>query len=215
MNIHYSFKNKSLLTEAVTHPSFCKKKHNKDYERLEFLGDSILSIVIADFLFKKYPLDKEGELSKKLSYLVSGRIIYKVAKKIDIGSDIFLSKGEEMSDGRKNRKILENATEALIAAIYLDSDIEECRKFILENWQEFIGDVSKVPSNPISDLQEITQEFNKTLPVYKVIKYEGSDHEPKFKCNVKFGKYCDEGYGDTKKMAKQEAAKNILKKIKL
>jgi len=218
LKIGYEFKDQSLLKQALTHASLSYKKSSNvvSYERLEFLGDSILSAVMATIIYKKFPDDSEGDLSKKLSYLVSGEILSQVSANLDIGSLIKMSKGEEISQGRCNKKILEDVIEALIGAIYLDSSsIDVCSDFISRNWEVFINQSSHIPENPITKLQEVTQGLSKKLPIYEVNKVSGDAHNPKFHCVVRFQKYSADGFGESKKNAKCDAAKNILQKISL
>lgn len=212
--IGYKFNNEFLLEEALTHTSLSYKKSEsvKSYERLEFVGDSILAAIIVEEIYKKFPEDNEGELSKKLSYLVSGKVLAQVARSLDLGSLIKMSKGEEFCQGRDNDKILEDVMEALIGAIYLDSSMEICRNFVIKNWQIFIKDSNSIPENPITKLQEVTQGLNKSLPIYEVKQINGHDHNPQFHCVVKFEKDKAEGFGESKKIAKQNAAKNFLQK---
>ena len=170
--LNYNFKNKELLKEALTHPSLSVNKKIKNYERLEFLGDSILSMVIIEYLYKKYKNEKEGQLSKRKSYLVSKDILSNIARNMNIGKYIIMTKGEEKSGGRDNKNNLENVMEAIIGAIYLDSNIYTVRKFILNIWEP-IDKEEKTPHNdPKTKLQEWSQKIYKQTPEYKLIKEE-------------------------------------------
>ena len=149
----YQFKEQHLLVEAMTHPS-CNSRNNKNYQRFEFLGDSIISMILAEILIKRYQSEQEGNLSKRLAHLVSGDCIWQVA--VDIGVDklIILSKGEESLGGRENKRNLENATEALIAAIYLDSNFETTKKIITKLWSGLIEKHITPPKDATSSVQE-------------------------------------------------------------
>lgn len=203
--INYQFKNQALLEEALTHPSFAKKNKNNNYQRLEFLGDSVLGLTIAEILIKKYPHANEGELSKRQAYLISGEVLSQVAEIIGIGEVIKFSEGEKVIGGKANKRNLENACEALIGAIYLDSNLENCQKFILENWQNIIDKSEETPKDPVSLLQEVVQSKSKKLPIYNIEQIAGNSHHPVFEAVVKFDdkEYRAEGF------SKKEAQKNV------
>ena len=170
--LNYNFKNKELLKEALTHPSLSINKKIKNYERLEFLGDSILSMIIIEYLYKKYQNEKEGQLSKRKSYLVSKDRLSNIARSMNIGKYIIMTKGEEKTGGRDNKNNLENVMEAIIGAIYLDSNINTIRNFILNIWKP-IDNEEKMPYNdPKTKLQEWSQKIYKQTPEYKLIKEE-------------------------------------------
>lgn len=209
MAINYNFKNLSLLEEALTHPSL-SKGNSINYQRLEFLGDTILAMIIAEFLLKKYPTENEGELSKRQANLVSGEVISQIAKRIEIGEMIKISASEEMAGGRSNKRNLENAMEAVIAAIYLDSNLEICRQFVIQHWQDFIDQNIFPPKDPMTSLQEIIQAKTKKLPVYKTDKTGGDDHKPIFTSIVEIEgqKFSAEGF--SKKEAQKNAAIKAL-----
>jgi len=193
------------LEEALTHPSFAKKSSQNNYQRLEFLGDAVLGLTIAEILINKYPQANEGELSKRQAYLVSGEVLSQVAQQIGIGEVIKFSEGEKIIGGKTNKRNLENACEALIGAIYLDSSFEDCQKFILQNWQEIIDQNQEPPKDPVSLLQEIVQSKSKKLPIYKIEKIAGNSHQPVFQAILEFDnkKYQAEG------LSKKEAQKNV------
>ncbi len=172
--IGYNFKEKKLLEEALTHPSMSQYKNQKkfNYERLEFLGDSVLSCIIIDYLIKRYKNETEGQLSKRKAFLVSKQTISSIAKGLNIGSFMILSKGEEHCGGRDNINNLENVLEAIIGAIFLDSDFATAQKFVLEIWSRFDEWTDNVPIDPKTELQEWTQKYFKTLPVYNLLSSE-------------------------------------------
>ena len=203
--ISYQFNNLSLLKEALTHPSFSKQTTTNNYQRLEFLGDAILGMVIAEILIKQYPLANEGELSKRQAYLVSGETLSQIAIQIGIGEVIRFSEGEKAIGGKNNKRNLENACEALIGAIYLDSNLENCRKFITQNWQNIISINQKPPQDAVSLLQELVQSKSKKLPIYDIKMTGGSCHQPIFTATVKIDdkEYIAQG------ISKKEAQKNV------
>ena len=214
--ISYNFINHKYLAEALTHPSFSKEKSNNfNYQRLEFLGDKILSLIITNYLFKKYPHEKEGELSRRHAVLVSGEILSKVGKAINIQEFLKMSDGEINLGGKKNDKNIENAVEALIAAIYLDSGYDEAENFILTHWKFFLDQYIIPPKDPVSKLQEMIQLKSKDLPIYIIEKVGGSDHKPEFcaTLEVKFLNKKFSANGNSKKQAQKNVAIIALEEI--
>jgi ribonuclease III len=216
--INYKFKNNALLTEALTHSSYYNENQGTPSfnEKIEFLGDAILQFVMSSFLYKKYPDMDEGELTKIRSNLVCESNLAKVSNEIKLGEFLFLGKGEELSGGRQRESILADALEAIIGAIYLDSNIEEASKFI----NDFIAkDSAKIKVNvPITDykssLQEAIQKFSKEPVVYKILKESGPDHHKYFEvCVVHKKNQLGKGSGKTKKEAEQNSALEALKNL--
>lgn len=211
--ISYNFSNENLLEEAITHPSFSKENNKKtNYQRLEFLGDKVLSLIISEFLMEKYPTETEGDLSKRQAALVSGEALSEIALKIGIDEVLLVSRGEKNLGGKTNKRNLENALEALIGAIYLDSNYDEAKKFTLHYWQDFLGKNLEPPKDPVSELQELIQLKTKQLPEYITTKSGGFDHAPSFVSkviipnqNLEF-----EASGKSKKEAQKEVAKIAL-----
>jgi ribonuclease III len=209
----YQFQYQYLLIEAMTHPS-CTSRNNKNYQRFEFLGDSIISMILAEILVKRYQSEQEGNLSKRLAHLVSGDCIWQVAKDIGVEKLIILSKGEESLGGRDNKRNLENATEALIAAIYLDSDFDNTKKIITKLWSKLIEEHITPPKGAISALQELTQAKHKKLPEYKIHKIGGNDHKPIFEAEVIINDTHYKAIGHSKKDAQKKVAELALKNFK-
>jgi ribonuclease III len=209
----YRFQDQYLLIEAMTHPS-CTSRNNKNYQRFEFLGDSIISMILAEILIKRYKSEQEGNLSKRLAHLVSGDCIWQVAINIGVEKLIILSKGEESLGGRQNKRNLENATEALIAAIYLDSDFETTKNIIKNLWSELIEKHITPPKGAISSLQELTQAKYKNLPEYKIKKVGGNDHKPIFEAEVIINQIHYKAIGYSKKNSQKKAAELALKNFK-
>lgn len=208
--IGYKFKNKKLLKEALTHKSHAMehglKTHN---ERLEFLGDSILGLIVSYYLFDKYPKENEGYLSKIKSYAVSRTSLTVWAKEINLGEYLHLGIGEEQNGGKKRSSILSNAIEAVIGAVYIDGGINPAADFVT-NWlerQSFENDHRDYKS----ELQEIIQKRFKTPPDYEVLSAEGPEHAKIFTVKVKLKKkVLGIGTGKNKKEAQQEAAKSAF-----
>lgn len=212
--INYKFLNKKLLEQALTHKSFSdEKKSNAHNERLEFLGDSVISLVICDYLFKKYPEKDEGELSKIKSYIVSKKNLTLWAKKIELQNYIKSANLRNFEE-KGNLSIIANCFEALIGAIYLDSNFETIKKILtsfLESEKEIFSDIDFK-----SKLQEYFQKKYKTLPKYEVLFTEGPEHEKVFVVSLSFdGKTLSVGRGKSKKEAEQKAAENAIKKLKI
>ena len=214
--ISYKFNNDNLLDEALTHPSLTKEnqaKHN--YQRLEFLGDKVLSLVISTFLMDKYQDEDEGALSKRHAALVSGETLSKIALDIELQNFLQISKGEENLGGKTNKRNLENALEAIIGAIYLDSNYENAKIFILQFWKFYLQQNIEPPIDVISKLQEIVQSASKELPQYEFEKIGGSDHNPIFTAKLRINHLNleFEAKGSSKKEAQKEVAKLALKEV--
>lgn len=212
-NISYNFSNPELLEEALTHPSLSKdNNHKTNYQRLEFLGDKVLSLVISEFLMKKYPNEAEGDLSKRHAALVSGETLSQIASSIGIADVLQISVGERKLGGNNNKRNLENALEALIGAIYIDSNYEEAKDFIMKFWHDFLDKNLTPPQDPVSQLQEIIQLKSKQLPQYETFKSGGEDHDPTFTSNLKVEHLELEftATGKSKKEAQKEVAKLAL-----
>ena len=184
--IKYKFKDISLLKLALTHSSF-EKTHNN--ENLEFLGDRVLGLAIAEKLIKDYPSADEGTLDKMLSSLVNRNTCFMVANNLVLGDFILLGSTERSSLGNKKKSILSNACESILGAVYRDSDFVIVKKLILELWREHIHNIDQNLIDPKSFLQEWTLKKYKKLPEYKTLSKEGPDHEPIFEIELKFMNY--------------------------
>lgn len=212
--IDYKFNNKNYLIEALTHSSFANERHNgyKSNERMEFLGDAVLSIVSAEYLYHKYPDMPEGELSKLRSSLVCTDSLSGFARRIDLGSALFLGKGEAHSGGQNRPSILENAFEALIAAVYLDGGMENARKFVLSFLDSTIENHQINFVDYKSTLQEIVQQNPDENVSYYLVSERGPDHNKVFEVEVHLNSnVIGKGIGRSKKSAEQEAAREALK----
>lgn len=216
--INYTFKNKSYILEALTHSSYSNENKNYKFnERLEFLGDSVLSIVISDYLFKKEKNLPEGELTKLRANIVCEESLSEVAGQIHLGEYLLLGKGEEATGGRDRISILADALEAIIAAIYLDGGLEEASKFIFRFMEEIIENSieGKIFRDYKTYLQEVLQSKGEQHIWYKLIEEKGPDHNKRFVMEVGINdKVLGVGEGKSKKDAEQVAAKSALKSQK-
>lgn len=212
--IGYNFKNDKLLYEALSHSSFANenKKQRKSNERLEFLGDSILSIVVSEYLFENFKHLPEGELTKIRASLVCEKSLHGFAQEIHLGDYIMLGKGEEHTGGRERPSILADAFEAVIAAIYLDGGHENASKHILRFIPNDIGNKGTVGFNDYKTiLQEIVQKNPEEKVEYILTDEDGPDHDKAFTVQVRLNtNVIGKGIGKSKKQAEQMAAKEAL-----
>ena len=213
--IGYQFKNPALLNEALTHSSYAnehKSQHIKYNERLEFLGDSVLSIVVSDYIYKNCPELPEGELTKLRASLVCEKSLYEFAKKIDLGKYLILSKGERNNGGTDRPSILSDAFEALIAAIYIDGGIAPASKHILNFVIPAIKNSKKKKINDYkTTLQEIIQKNPGEKLEYVLVRESGRDHNKHFVVEVHLNSnVIGKGGGRSKKEAEQQAAREAL-----
>jgi len=216
--IGFSFSSKTLLKTAFVHRSYLnehKKYKGPSNERLEFLGDAALSIVVSTFLYEKLPNATEGKLTTSRASLVRTETLAKIATSLSLGKHLVLSKGEEDTGGRENPSILANTFEALVGAIYLDRGIakvgEFLKKTVLSDWKSLIE--SAVPDNK-SRLQEFVQRKYHVSPIYKLISSWGPDHARQFEIGVFIGeKKMGRGTGNNKQSAAQNAAKDALTRL--
>jgi len=207
--INIKFKSINYLKKAITHKSYDSLNN---YEKLEFLGDRVLGLVISKKLIELYPDQKEGVLDKRLASLVNKNRCLEVAK--NIGLEKFILIGNKSNKSKIENKILSDCIEALIGAIYYDKGFEASEKFILNMWKSFINssDVSIVDSK--TKLQEYSLKKFKSLPIYKLVSSSGPKHKPKFTISVKLkNTKFFEGSGNSKKKAEQSAAKILLDSI--
>ncbi|RUR13358.1 ribonuclease III [Legionella sp. km772] len=213
--LNYQFQNKKLLKQALSHCSV----GSENYERLEFLGDSILSFVIANELFNKFPLLSEGELSRLRSFLVKGEMLAEIAKELNLGTFLFLGQGELKSGGFRRASILADALEAIFAAIFLDSGINEAQTVILALYRSRLdsADLSYCLKDPKTQLQEFLQAAKHPLPEYTLTKVEGEEHDQIFyvSCKVPGIDKIAYGEGTNRRKAEQISAKSLLKQLQI
>lgn len=204
INIGYKFRDRNLLLDAI-------KKNNKNdqsknsFERLEFLGDRVLSLIVSDLLLERFPSANEGELSRRLVGLIRREMLATIAKNI-----VFVAISE-----KKNVNALADGLEALIGAIFCDGGIKHAKQFIVKFWSKIIDEQYSPPVDAKSKLQEILQAKGKPLPVYHNLGHKGPDHMPTFSVKLEISEEkIVFGKGETKRIAEQEAAKIMLKKVK-
>jgi len=215
-DIGYNFKDEKLLKTALTHSSFANEHNCKSYERLEFLGDSILSFVISSSIYKNFPDLPEGELSKLRASIVCERSLEECSKKLNVGKYLILSKGEETTGGRERASILADVFEAILGAIFLDGGIEPARDFINKYLSDAVIE-SHSGKGVFKDyktvLQEIVQQNEGSVEYFEV-KEEGPEHNKIFTVGIKYmGSDLSYGSGRNKKEAQQNAAKEAIKKL--
>ncbi len=210
----YTFKNEELLKEALTHKSYKSPVNN---ERLEFLGDAVLDLIVGEYLFKKFPKAHEGELSKLRASLVNEEGFAKLANRLGIGNYIYISQAEENNEGRTKPSLLSNAFEAVMGAIYLESGLEKVRKLVLELLESVYPkiDMDSLFKDYKTTLQELTQARYGVTPTYKLLHSSGPDHKKEFEVAVTLhDKTIATAKGRSKKSAQQEAAKKALEILK-
>ncbi|MGI8967306.1 MAG: ribonuclease III [Limisphaerales bacterium] len=216
----YTFREVALLQLALTHPSVSNEQasasllHN---QRLEFLGDSVLSLVLTHELYEKFPGVGEGPLTKARAQMVNRRTLAEQARRLDLGDYLMLSRGEESHGGRQKESALADAFEALLGAIFIDAGYDIAREFVLRSFRDGFGELTAIPNleNPKGELQEMLQATSSTAPQYELATATGPDHNPIFECVViHVGQELGRGFGKSKKMAESAAAVEALLKLK-
>lgn len=206
--IGYTFTKKDLLRDALTHPSAIRGKHYYEYERLEFLGDRVLGLTIAEWVYKKYTKQREGILAQKLAVLASRDMCHKIA--VEIGLENHLQLNKRDCEGTSNTSVLSNTMEALLGAIYLDGGLEPCVKIIKHYWEKHVVAVSD--KDPKSFVQEWSQKKQFPMPTYTLLEKSGREHSPMFKLALKVkDNMVSIGEGASKRQAEHDAAKKFIK----
>lgn len=206
----YQFRNEALLRMALTHRSL-GEGHN---QRLEFLGDSVLGLLIAELLYELFPAEAEGDLSRRLVSLVNGEQLARIGVALGLGPLIAMSQSEEDQGGRENRSNLEDACEALLGAVYLDGGLEAARGIITRFWKPLAVEMLSPPKDPKTALQEWAQARGLKLPAYVVLSADGPSHAPQFVIEVRVDG-CDPQRAEAgnKKLAERLAAQAMLAAI--
>lgn len=209
--LDYQFRDKNLIIEALTHKSY-KQKYNN--ERLEFLGDAVLDLIIGEYLYKKFPSTAEGDLSKMRASLVNEKGFEKLAINLKLGNALFISQAEENNGGRKKASLLSNAFESLMGAMYLEAGLKKVKEFVEklleQNYEEI--NLKSVFRDYKTSLQELTQAHFGVTPDYDTIRSFGPDHKKEFEIAVKLNsKVLSRAKGKSKKEAQQKAAQKALK----
>ena len=211
----YPFKDSALLELALTHPSITHDHgagtpHN---QRLEFLGDAVLQLVLTLELYQKFPELGEGPLTQARAEMVNRKTLAIQSRALNVGEHLLMSRSEETTGGRDRASALADAFEALVGAIFLDGGLEAAREFVLRRFRDAFGELDALPSfyNPKGDLQELLQAESAEPPVYQLVAVSGPDHDRLFECAVSYrGESLGRGSGKTKKAAESEAAREAL-----
>ena len=217
--IKYKFKNKDLLKKCFLHSSLFKKNKNNadsisDYERLEFLGDRVLGLLIAYLIFDNFPNYSEGKMSVKLSYLVQRNFLSKISTELKLYKFLKMSKDQNINL-KESKSILADTLESLIGAIFIDGGFNESKKFVKKIWSNYIIDENTNLIDPKTVLQELSQRKSKLLPIYKLIEKKGPPHSPIFRVEVScLNQKGIIGKGTSKREAERIAAESFLKKYK-
>lgn len=211
----YAFRDKDLLVQSLTHPSIAAEVREVtcDNQRLEFLGDAVLQLILTEHLYRILPEKAEGALTKLRASLVSRRALARCARRLEMGEHLLLGKGEEANGGRKRESNLADAFEALLGAIYLDGGIEAAKAVTMRVMAEDLERVmeGEDTSNPKGELQEVLQAIERESPMYRIVAEEGPDHLKQFKAEVIWGGLLlGEGRGSSKKNAETAAAREAL-----
>ena len=208
----YSFKDESLIREALTHPSL---EGTHSYQRLEFIGDRVLGLAIAAWMFELHPNADEGGLASRHTNLVRREACAKIAADLNLGDFIHMAKSSEDTGGRKRETIIADVCESVIGAIYLEAGYLEAEKFIRKFWHEMAHNVKVAKRDAKTSLQELVQSRGKSTPVYTTIDKKGPDHQPTFTIVVSVqGEGEETAKGFSKRDAEQLAAEKILKRLK-
>jgi len=217
--IAYKFRDENLLRLALTHPSVAHESgvamaHN---QRLEFLGDAVLGLILTQKLYEQFPALDEGPLTKARAKMVNRQTLAGHARALGLGAQLILSRGEEMSGGRDRESALADAFEAMLGAIFLDGGFDAAREFILREFAAAFGELTVLPviENPKGELQEFLQARSPHAPEYQTLQIAGTDHDPLFECAVSHeGMELARGRGKNKKAAESESALAALEKLK-
>ncbi len=216
----YTFQNRGLLEEALTHRSLLNEipeEDRRDNERLEFLGDAVLSLIVAEWVMQTYPQEPEGELTRLRAAMVKEKPLAEAARGLRLGEFLYLGKGEEQMEGRRKRSILANAFEAVVGAIYLDGGLEAVRDFVRGTLESFLEE-ARTDQHVLTDaktrLQELMLALFRRSPFYEVAEERGPDHAKTFVIRLRLNdRTLTTGRGGSKKEAEQDAAERFLKHL--
>ena len=206
----YHFKDRNLLTQALTHSS----AGEANYERLEFLGDRVLGLVVAEGLYKRFPDEKEGLMAKRFSGLVRRETLADVAVQTRINENIIVSEQERSLGGLENENLLSDIVEAVLGAMYLDGGLAPCQKFVGLAWEPHFNEMKLPPQESKTALQEWAQARGLEPPTYDIIEQEGPDHAPLFTVEARLGSFgAEHAKGPSRRVAEKLAAAAFLKKL--
>ena len=216
--LNYYFNDRNLLKNALLHKSLGnerKEYKNQNNERLELLGDAVLDLIVAEYLYKNYKNASEGTIAKLKAMIVSEPILAKISRQIGVGKFLMLSRGEVMSGGRNRESILADSFEAILGAVYIDSNLDEARVFALSHIKQYIDHIEE--NEDILDFKSILQEYVqkefRTVPTYELIAERGPDHMKEFEIQVIVGNYKEKAVAKNKKTAEQLSAKALCIKL--
>ena len=216
--LNYYFNDRNLLKNALLHKSLGnerKEYKNQNNERLELLGDAVLDLIVAEYLYKNYKNASEGTIAKLKAMIVSEPILAKISRQIGVGKFLMLSRGEVMSGGRNRESILADSFEAILGAVYIDSNLDEARIFALSHIKQYIDHIEE--NEDILDFKSILQEYVqkefKTVPTYELVAERGPDHMKEFEIQVIVGNYKEKAVARNKKKAEQLSAKALCIKL--
>ena len=216
--LNYYFNDRNLLKNALLHKSLGnerKEYKNQNNERLELLGDAVLDLIVAEYLYKNYKNASEGTIAKLKAMIVSEPILAKISRQIGVGKFLMLSRGEVMSGGRNRESILADSFEAILGAVYIDSNLDEARVFALSHIKQYIDHIEE--NEDILDFKSILQEYVqkefRTIPTYELIAERGPDHMKEFEIQVIVGNYKEKAVARNKKKAEQLSAKALCIKL--
>ena len=216
--LNYYFNDRNLLKNALLHKSLGnerKEYKNQNNERLELLGDAVLDLIVAEYLYKNYKSASEGTIAKLKAMIVSEPILAKISRQIGVGKFLMLSRGEVMSGGRNRESILADSFEAILGAVYIDSNLEEARVFALSHIKQYIDHIEE--NEDILDFKSILQEYVqkefRTVPTYELVAERGPDHMKEFEIQVIVGNYKEKAVARNKKKADQLSAKALCIKL--
>ncbi len=215
-SLGYTFRNTTLLHQAITHPSALSPGQGRDFERLEFLGDRVLGLIIAQWLWEEFPHEKEGDLSKRFTGLVRKETLVDVAQILDLSQAMRMKRERSSSQTKRLETLLADGLEAVIGALYLDGGLDVTTAFIRRYWQDYLNSAQHPPHDPKSVLQEWVQRQGKTHPLYVLLSSQGPAHAPRFIVEVQVeGVEPVHGEGSSKQLAEKDAAQNMLSSIQL
>ena len=216
--LNYYFNDRNLLKNALLHKSLGnerKEYKNQNNERLELLGDAVLDLIVAEYLYKNYKNASEGTIAKLKAMVVSEPILAKISRQIGIGKFLMLSRGEIVSGGRNRESILADSFEAILGAVYIDSNLDEARVFALSHIKQYIDHIEE--NEDILDFKSILQEYVqkefRTVPTYELVAERGPDHMKEFEIQVIVGNYKEKAVARNKKKAEQLSAKALCIKL--
>ena len=216
--LNYYFNDRNLLKNALLHKSLGnerKEYKNQNNERLELLGDAVLDLIVAEYLYKNYKSASEGTIAKLKAMVVSEPILAKISRQIGVGKFLMLSRGEVMSGGRNRESILADSFEAILGAVYIDSNLDEARVFALSHIKQYIDHIEE--NEDILDFKSILQEYVqkefRTVPTYELVAERGPDHMKEFEIQVIVGNYKEKAVARNKKKAEQLSAKALCIKL--